>query len=100
MAEACYQKRDAKEMKLDIDIIAEGAIRDKKTSKFEAWFWSKVRNIFGDWCEDCGRPCGHNGQIHQCMKCYYESCERAGLCEHGEYLTEYCPPCGGINSSE
>jgi len=86
-------------MKLNIDLVAEDAIRWKKTSKLEAWFWSKVRNIFGDWCSDCGRPCGHNGQIHQCIKCYNELSERTAQCKHEKYLTEYCLPCGRVNGS-
>ena len=54
---------------LNIDFVAEAAIRDKKTSKLEAWFWSKVRNVFGDWCDSCGRPCANSDHIHSCNKC-------------------------------
>jgi len=84
-----------------MDILTEEAVRSKKTSKLEAWFWSKVRNIFGDWCSDCGRPCGwdDNDQIHLCHRCYAELSERTAQCEHGKYLTEYCLPCGRINGS-
>lgn len=56
-------------MNLKLDFIAEDAIKHKKTSKIEAWFWSKVRNVFGDWCEECGRPAGKSDYIHLCAKC-------------------------------
>lgn len=81
-------------MKLELDLMAEGAIRDKKTSKLEAWIWSIVRNVFGDWCEDCGRPCGwnENDQIHLCHRCYAELITATEKCKHGVNGSD-CPEC-------
>ena len=89
-------------MKLELDFVAEGAIRDKKTSTLEAWIWSIVRIVFGDGCGDCARPCGwnENDQIHQCHRCYAELCDRTRQCEHFKYLTENCLQCGRFDKLE
>lgn len=85
-----------------MDLLADRVASDGKTSKLEAWIWSTLRIVFGDWCSDCGRPCGwnENDQIHMCHRCYAELSARTEQCEHFKYLTENCLECGRFDKLE